>query len=387
MGSEGLTLQEKMVKIRSEIPALVKRAYSEDVAYDFTKIDDIFRYLTPAMNNWKVNLEIEFEQPTKKDEQGNPVFVQYLNACQMWLYEADLGLEWINAENPEDTYQVTIHAIGTHEVPEKAKGSAWTYSLKYYLLDKYCIDQGGEDPDMRSGSVLDGTEYGSYDGSQAYGGSLANDNNGAETYGCGTETFGEELGASRNGIENYDNGTQVFCNDEEGSGDSTGENDDVSNRTGINQKDNNYSSEGEGEHGKKENVASQNVSAEESKGRNEGGKANGKANEKAGKNVERAANKRTEQQPPVSPHIQPENGTMVTLPESAKESHTAGMSIEAAQNMVCTFGIYNKKRLGDLAEMGAEGVEALHWFAYDFRGRDKKIKEAAMLLLQTLGAA
>lgn len=386
MGSEGLTLQEKMVKIRSEIPALVKRSYSEDVDYDFTKIDDIYRYMTPALNKWKVNLEIEFEQPTKRDELGNPVFVQYLNACQMWLYEADLGLEWINAENSEDTYRVTIHAIGTHNVPEKAKGSAWTYNMKYYLQNKYCIDQGGEDPDMRSGGVSDGTEYGSYDGSQAYGGSAENYDNG-EIDAASGEIFGNELGASGDDIENYDNGTQVFGNDEEGSSEDIGENDDVFNRTGINKKDNNYSSEGEGEHGRKENAASQNASAEESKGRNEGGKANGKANEKAGKNVERAANKRTEKQPPVSPLIQPENGTMVTLPESAKESHAAGMSIEAAQNMVCTFGIYNKKRLGDLAEMGEEGVEALRWFAYDFRGRDKKIKEAAMLLLQTLGAA
>lgn len=144
-----LTLQEKMVKIRSEIPALVKRAYSEDVNYDFIKIDDIFRYLTPAMNRWNVNFEIVSECASKRNENGDSVYVEFLAYCQMWLYEADLELKWINAEKPEDEVTVTIHAIGTHEMPEKTKGSALTYAMKYYLMDKYCIDRGGVDPDMR----------------------------------------------------------------------------------------------------------------------------------------------------------------------------------------------------------------------------------------------
>ena len=45
-----MTLQEKFVEIRKEIPALVKRRYNENVDYDFLKIDDIYRFLTPAMN-------------------------------------------------------------------------------------------------------------------------------------------------------------------------------------------------------------------------------------------------------------------------------------------------------------------------------------------------
>lgn len=156
MAKEILSLQEKMVQIRAKIPALVKRMYSEEVSYDFTKIDDIFRYLTPAMNEYKVNWEIESEKATVQDASGNPMFIRYLEGPMLWLYEADLAIRWINAELPEDTILVTIHAIGTHEMPEKAKGSGWTYALKYYLLDKYCIDQGGEDPDMRGNLYSEG---------------------------------------------------------------------------------------------------------------------------------------------------------------------------------------------------------------------------------------
>ena len=62
--------------------------------------------------------------------------------------EADLKLVWINADNPKDTWEVTLHAIGTNDGgPDKAKGSAWTYCLKYYLFEKFGIDQGEDDPD------------------------------------------------------------------------------------------------------------------------------------------------------------------------------------------------------------------------------------------------
>lgn len=65
-----------------------------------------------------------------------------------WVYEADLTIVWKNVDNPEDSESVTLHAVGTNEMPDKAKGSAWTYTLKYYFFQKFAINQGGEDPDM-----------------------------------------------------------------------------------------------------------------------------------------------------------------------------------------------------------------------------------------------
>ena len=62
MAKEHLSLQEKMVQIRAKIPALVRQAYSEEVSYDFVKIDDIFRHLTPAMNQYGVNFDVVSEQ-------------------------------------------------------------------------------------------------------------------------------------------------------------------------------------------------------------------------------------------------------------------------------------------------------------------------------------
>lgn len=144
-----MTLQEKFVEIRKAIPALVKRRYNENVDYDFLKIDDIYRFLTPAMNEFGVNFDIVDETATNTDENGNQVFVRYISGVNYWLYEADLKLLWTNVEDPQDFKEIKIHAIGTNEMPDKAKGSALTYALKYYFFNKFTIDQGGDDPDMQ----------------------------------------------------------------------------------------------------------------------------------------------------------------------------------------------------------------------------------------------
>lgn len=52
-------------------------------------------------------------------------------------------------QKAREALEVTLHAIGTNDGgPDKAKGSAWTYCLKYYLFEKFGIDQGDDDPDM-----------------------------------------------------------------------------------------------------------------------------------------------------------------------------------------------------------------------------------------------
>lgn len=158
-----MTLQEKFVEIRKAIPALVKRRYNENVDYDFLKIDDIYRFLTPAMNEFGVNFDIVDETATNTDENGNQVFVRYISGVNYWLYEADLKLLWTNVEDPQDFKEIKIHAIGTNEMPDKAKGSAFTYALKYYFFNKFTIDQGGDDPDMQQEyydeQEVDGANY------------------------------------------------------------------------------------------------------------------------------------------------------------------------------------------------------------------------------------
>ena len=117
--------------------------------YDFVKLDDIYECLTPALNKYGVDFDILSERPTQVDEQGNSVFLKEMGA--LWRYEADLELCWTNADRPGDKVRSFLHVIGTNEAPDKAKGAAWTYGLKYYFLNKFNIMQasGIDDPDMR----------------------------------------------------------------------------------------------------------------------------------------------------------------------------------------------------------------------------------------------
>ena len=162
-----LTLQQKFVKLREAVPAIVQKAHSDGVKYKFAKIFDVYQLLTPAMNDFGVNFDIVGETATRHADNGDPIYYhtytqQTRNGSRIvWVYEADLTIRWTNADVPEDTLEVTLHAIGTNDGgPDKAKGSAWTYCLKYYLFEKFGIDQGEDDPDMNDhGSDAPTTGY------------------------------------------------------------------------------------------------------------------------------------------------------------------------------------------------------------------------------------
>ena len=151
-----LTLQQKFVKLREAVPAIVQKQHSDGVKYKFAKIFDVYQLLTPAMNAYGVNFDIVAEVATRHDENGDAKYYdsyvqQTRNGARtVWVYEADITIRWTNADDPQDFQDVTLHALGTNDGgPDKAKGSAWTYCLKYYLFEKFGIDQGEDDPDMK----------------------------------------------------------------------------------------------------------------------------------------------------------------------------------------------------------------------------------------------
>ena len=150
---EALSLQQKFVELRKAVPLIIKEKHSDGVSYKFSKIFDVWGKITPIMNEIGVNFDVVSEVATRKDELGNPAYYVTMNTKTrngdklMFLYEADLTVCWINTDNEDDTTTVTLHAIGWNDDPAKSKGAAWTYALKYYLFEKFTIDQGEDDPD------------------------------------------------------------------------------------------------------------------------------------------------------------------------------------------------------------------------------------------------
>lgn len=398
-----LSLQQKVVQIRKRIPTLVKKTYSEEVNYDFVKIDDVYRYLAPAMNDYQVNLEVISETATKKDELENPLFIQYVAQTQMWMYEADLTLRWINAEEPQEADTVVIHAIGSHEFPDKAKGSAWTYAMKYYLLNKFCIDQGGEDPDMRAlktpGTEPAGNDYsepgGKYwvDGLEAEADMPEAETEDADMSEMEAEESGTpEAGHHVTGRPEVESSEKPKVKKKESA---------ISGQAFRGQKEEAVKEEAAKEEAEKEEKLSVFGEAETARqektlesGIPEAAEKQKPAQEtalKEGMTDQAMASPKTSSQitPPVSSHIKPESGTMVQLPESAREAMETGssMTIEEAMQIKCTPGTYSDHTLGSLAQMGEEGIQALIWYAEGYRGRRQELREGARLLLNAAKAA
>lgn len=149
-----MNLAQKFVELRRACPEIIKKKHSDGVKYTFAKIFDVYELLAPAMNEWGVDWDIVKEEATRHYENGDAMFfTNYVQHTRngdrvVWVYEADLTLRWINVDNPEETQEIILHALGTNDGgPDKAKGSAWTYCLKYYLFEKFNIDQGEDDPD------------------------------------------------------------------------------------------------------------------------------------------------------------------------------------------------------------------------------------------------
>ena len=97
-----LTLRQKLVEMRKACPEIVKKKHSEGVKYKYAKIYDVWEKITPIMNELGVDFDVISEQATRH---------------------------------------------GWNDDPAKAKGAAHTYALKYYLFEKFTVDQGEDDPD------------------------------------------------------------------------------------------------------------------------------------------------------------------------------------------------------------------------------------------------
>lgn len=353
-----------MVEIRKMIPALTKKTYSEEVSYDFVKIDDIFLYLTPALNKYGVNLDILSEKATKTDEHGNPVYVQYLAQSQIWMYEVDLTLRWVNADDPQDMDERTIHAIGTHEMPDKAKGSAWTYALKYYLLNRFCIDQGasGEDPDLYSHPVIDDIEH-------------------------QTGESEDEVYAN----ENYDRQMEP---EEEGQTADLGEFQAVEDEEIPFSDAEPAADAGNTATPQKRTEITDSLSSTKGAPMPSGtaGSNREKQTKPSSKDAQPASNinagkpaKRLESIPPASSQVRPESGRMVQLPEAAVNQQD-GMTVEEASQVICRCGTYRNWPLGRIAQE-KDGIETLEWLAHDYRGKDETMRQGARILLQAAMAA
>ncbi len=375
-----MNLEQKLAKIRKKMPVLLKKYHNDEADYDFATLDDIYESLTPALNKYGVNFDIVKETPTQYGPEGNPEYLT-LDKDDFWRYEADLELSWTNIDNPKEVNRAVTHIVGTHEIPDKAHGTALTYGLKYYFRNRFCMRQLGsvqEDPD--------GMEYGTEGketGTERNSSSQNRNEKGTKSENSAPEKKDrrEREPAAKSG-KNRISGNA--CPEPKGTmepgedGKSTKpEPDDLKNR---------------GKEPEKRSVTGKEPAqgAEESKipVKEQAPKESQRETEKAGKQQTEAAEQPQEKgdgfHAADEAEVPFDDGSFLDEleQEMAEKTEDADSGLEAAKNYVCTFGLYNGTTLGEMMNSGLKSREAVKWIANRYKGPDKGMVEAAKLLLE-----
>jgi ERF superfamily len=148
---EKLNIYIKLQKIQSEIKELIRTEENKFQKYKFFDELQVLKHLKPLLEKYKL-LILPSDNESKefiREQQGNMYLVQY------WK-----RMEIFNAEIPEEKVIFSFVAIGQNNDPAKAKGSAETYAIKYFLSKLFLIPVKDEmDPDYRQEEKKDGMNF------------------------------------------------------------------------------------------------------------------------------------------------------------------------------------------------------------------------------------
>lgn len=375
-----MNLEQKLAKIRKKMPLLLKKYHNDEADYDFATLDDIYESLTPALNQYGVNFDIVKETPTQYGADGRLAYLT-LDKDGYWRYEADLELCWTNIDNPKEANRVVTHIVGTHDIPDKAHGTALTYGLKYYFRNKFCMRQRGsvqEDPD--------GMGYGT------------------EESDTGVEKAPSFLNRNGKGMKSAASNPEKE-RPKEGKHAAESVRDKISGNTCpesrnnpmLNETRKSTKPEADGYKNKGKELEKDGMSGKESvRGEKDSEMPVQRQNAAFGKQ-EPETGKATRQQPETTEQTEEteddfhavdtkdvpfEDGSFLDELEQDMEKEPEDFGLEAAKNYVCNFGLYKGKTLGEMMNSGIKGVESVKWMATRYNGPDKRITEAAKLLME-----
>lgn len=134
-----LNIYAKLQKVQAEIKELVRTEENKFQKYFFFNELQILQHLKPLLEKHHLTLLLsdDINQPFLHEKEGKEHYVKYLKK-----------LEIVDAENPENKLLFNFWAGGQNVDLAKAKGSAETYAIKYFLAKFFLIpvkDEG--DPD------------------------------------------------------------------------------------------------------------------------------------------------------------------------------------------------------------------------------------------------
>lgn len=146
-----MNLHQKLVEIRKEIDSFTKD--TKGFNYSYVSGSQVLSKIQKKMNELNVLLYPKMnrlEHSTFDYTTWNKTRKQMEEKTD-FVISGEMTYVWQNADNPEETIEVSWGVFGQQDDISKAYGSGLTYSERYFLLKFFNAPTDDDDPDTRQG--------------------------------------------------------------------------------------------------------------------------------------------------------------------------------------------------------------------------------------------
>lgn len=147
--AEQLNLFQKIADVKANIDGFTKDAKSYNYSY-VSGSQVLHRIRNKMIEN---NLLLV---PKTSEENYKQIDVTRFNkkagreiTTSEFIVEMKLTYVWINADKPEEQFEVTFYAVGQQDDISKAHGTALTYAERYFLMKFFNIPTDEDDADAK----------------------------------------------------------------------------------------------------------------------------------------------------------------------------------------------------------------------------------------------
>lgn len=147
--TEQLNLYQKIADVKANIDGFTKDAKSYNYSY-VSGSQVLHRIRNKMIEN---NLLLV---PKTSEENYKQIDVTRFNkkagreiTTSEFIVEMKLTYVWINADKPEEQFEVTFYAVGQQDDVSKAHGTALTYAERYFLMKFFNIPTDEDDADAK----------------------------------------------------------------------------------------------------------------------------------------------------------------------------------------------------------------------------------------------
>jgi len=151
---EALNLEQRLVGVRKHVQSIATQKITTPI-----NALDVYSIMTPALNEFGVNFDVIDETATRHYENGDPLYITNYKqqvsdgTITAWVYESDIVIEWVNADDPAEFKTVKLHIVGkSTDGPDAARSCAWASAIRYYLLERFGVGSGSDMPEESRGT-------------------------------------------------------------------------------------------------------------------------------------------------------------------------------------------------------------------------------------------